>query len=558
MMTGTTDPVTLAGADLAAHAPHLLDGFHAALPRAADVVTRRLLGAAWREDLGDARRVLRPARRHGFDRIEVAGAVPSTPSAALAELGVAGAGLAAELADAGRNLALGYARRAAIDTDLRARAAAAGTADLYGLAATLDGDEQMLLYERLATEGHNLHPCGRTRLGWQVPDLLAHDQESPETGVGFVAVRAGLHLGDDLGALLRDGYPWLPTPPAGYRLQPVHAWQLATVLPDRHADLFASRDLIRIDAAALRAAPTIALRTVLLEPDAHGVRRYLKLSLDIQVTSTRRTISVATTRNGPAISALLRRLLADDPRVLLLPEVAGAAVTAGGGGGRDISAIVRGGLSGALAPGEVAIPGSALVATSPVSGHSVLSELLARAGLDPLEFLTRYARVLLPPLLRLAAAGVGLEAHLQNSIPTFIDGVPHRMAYRDFAGLRLHLPRLAAHPAGAPRLWPGSVIGTGEADVMRAKLAYTALQAHLGELVTHLVATHGLDEAAAWRAVRRVLDEARADPADHAFLTAPRVPHKALVRMRLADTGGSGPRDAADAYVPVNNPLHAF
>jgi siderophore synthetase component len=260
---------------------------------------------------------------------------------------------------------------------------------------------------------------------------------------------------------------------------------------------------------------------------------------------------VASTRNGPAISALLHRLLADEPGVLLLPEVAGAAVVASGGRSRDLSAIVRGGLTGTLVPGEVAIPGSALTATSPVTGRSVLSELLARARLQPLEFLDRYARVLLPPLLRLAAAGVGLEAHLQNSIPTFVDGRPHRVAFRDFAGLRLHLPRLA----GAPPLWPGSVVGTAEVDVMRAKLGYTALQAHLGELVTHLAATGQVAEAQAWHAVRRVLDETRADPADHAFLTAARVPHKALVRMRLADTGTG--RAGADAYVPVDNPLHA-
>jgi hypothetical protein len=36
--------------------------------------------------------------------------------------------------------------------------------------------------------------------------------------------------------------------------------------------------------------------------------------------------------------------------------------------------------------------------------------------------------------------------------------------------------------------------------------------------------------------------------ADHAWFTAERVPHKALVRMRL--TGGG------DTYLPVRNPLH--
>jgi siderophore synthetase component len=153
-----------------------------------------------------------------------------------------------------------------------------------------------------------------------------------------------------------------------------------------------------------------------------------------------------------------------------------------------------------------------------------------------------------------------LEAHLQNCLPTFVAGVPHRMVWRDFAGLRLHRPRLAA--AGlAPPLWPGSVTVTGDLTAVRAKVGYSALQAHLGELVLRLTGSHGLAEAAAWRAVRQVVDEtyeplradrdrrvAAAAVADHAALTARRVPHKALVRMRLAGSG--------DVHVAVRNPLH--
>jgi siderophore synthetase component len=363
-----------------------------------------------------------------------------------------------------------------------------------------------------------------------------------------VAVRRELHVGDDVGALLRDGYPGLPVPPAGYLLHPVHGWQLGAVLPERYGDLLACGALRVLPGVALPASPTTALRTVLLEPDVTGTRRYLKLSLDIQVTSTRRSISLASTRNGPAISAWLRRRLAGEDRVLLFPEVAGAAVSAPDGRGRDLSVIVRDGLGGRLKPGEVAVPGSALTAC--LDGHrTVLDVLLSHYPSGPLEFLTAYARLLLPPLLRLAGAGVGLEAHLQNSVPTFRGGVPHRIAFRDFAGLRLHLPRLRGELA----LWPGSVVGTDDASVMRAKLGYTAVQSQLGELVRHLVDGYGVDERDAWRRVRTVLDEAvlgeaGADPADHAFLTAPRVPHKALVRMRLADAG--------DRYVPVQNPLH--
>jgi hypothetical protein len=48
--------------------------------------------------------------------------------------------------------------------------------------------------------------------------------------------------------------------------------------------------------------------------------------------------------------------------------------------------------------------------------------------------------------------------------------------------------------------------------------------------------------------VRSVVDEVLEGHPDHAFFTAPTLPHKALTRMRLAGAG--------DVYVPVRNPLH--
>jgi siderophore synthetase component len=336
------------------------------------------------------------------------------------------------------------------------------------------------------------------------------------------------------------------------------------VVRDRYADLVADGVLVPLD-ATLPVVPTAALRTLLLPP-AGGGRSYLKLSLDIQVTSTRRTISVASTRNGPVLSRLLGRLLAESgDRVLLMEELAGSATVASGGRERDLAAIVRSGLSGRLAPGEVAVPGGALCAVSPVTGLSVVAELVNRyartvRGAHPaLAFVEEYARLLLPPVLTLATRhGIGLEAHLQNCIPTFVDGVPYRIALRDFAGLRLHPPRLA----DPPELYPGSVIVTEDVDVMRAKVAYTALQAHLGEIVIQLAGSHGLPESAAWSTVRGVVDEVydglRADPtvagraaSDHAFLTARTLPHKALLTMRLAAARGRG----GDIYVRVDNPL---
>jgi hypothetical protein len=597
-----------AGAALAVHAPGLLDAFEAALPAAADVVGRRLRGALVREDIGDARaRNAGQGTGYGFDRVEFAAAGADDPVDLL--YGLDAPGFAAELRNAVVNLAIAMARNAGPgitatsgitcpchalpgnpmldnaftgtggpsgtgsggpsgggpfggDGDEGGRGAGGGAGGGDGRGSDgrgsgdgrVDPDVAAIGLERLAVAGHNLHPCGRTRLGWDTTDVLAHDLETGHTTVGFVAVRDDGHLGDDVGAALA-AYPDLPAPPAGYRLQPVHAWQRDAVLPLRYGDLIRDGALRVLD-AELDVHPTAALRTVLLPPGSDGLRRYLKVSLDIQVTSTRRSISVASTRNGPAVSALLHRMVAGDPdgdRLILLAETDGAAVPAGSG--RDMSAILRDALTGRLAAGERAVPGSALPVVDPATGRTVLAGLVDASGGGAAPWLRAYARLLLPPLLRLTVRGVALEAHLQNCLPTFVGGRPHRLVVRDFAGLRLHPRRLAAQGLGVG-LWPGSVVGTGDEGVLRAKIGYTALQAHLGELVIRLGESHGLAEDEAWRVIRAVVDETYdglgGDPAarrDHAALTAARVPHKALVRMRLAGGG--------DTYLPVRNPLHA-
>ena len=547
---------------LAVHAPELADGFTAALPEAADIVGRRLRGALVREGLTPAGP---GARMHAFHRAEYASAGADDPADLLPERLPGNAhGFAAELRNAVVNLAIAMARQTRGPDDAAVARERRPSLVRQRRGPAADPDDAAVAGERLAVAGHNLHPCGRTRLGWDTSDVLAHDLEAGRTRLGFVAVRADLHLGDPVGDALREVYPQLPAVPAGFRLQPVHAWQRDAVLPVRYRDLLDSGAL-RILPDELDAIPTAALRTLLLPPAADGSRRYVKVSLDIQVTSTRRSISVASTRNGPAVSRLLHRLVAEDPaadRLLLMAETAGAAVPAGSG--RDLAAIVREGLTGRLRPGERAVAGGAL----PFVAAGLVAEFAGSTGRRndagaAAAFLDAYARLVLPPLLRLTLRGVALEAHLQNCLPTFTAGVPQRLAVRDFAGLRLHPGRLAA--AGHHvRLWPGSVVGTDDPAVLRAKIGYTAFQAHLGELIIRLGESHGLAEDAAWRLVRAVVDETYAEqrepgaakrggrePAeqDHAAFTAPTVPHKALVRMRLAGAG--------DEYLPVENPLHA-
>ncbi|HEY7222105.1 MAG TPA: IucA/IucC family protein [Micromonosporaceae bacterium] len=581
--------------ELAAHEPHLVPLLSQELPRAMHIVTRRVVAAALREHLVEASdgtvRLPTPrggtlrlaVRRHGFDRLEPATATladyddaPDPAQALDALTGTEVAPVRAELVDACVNLALALARRSTVEPELLALARTRAAGDMVELTAGMDPDEQTVAFERLATEGHPLHPCARTRLGWNVDDVLAHDVESPVTSVGFLAVRRDLHLGDEVGSDLvgavdvADPLATAGLDPGEYAVTPVHPWQRQHVLRRRYADLASGAALVPLD-LELPALVTSSLRTLLV-PSAG---RYVKLSLDIQVTSTRRTISVASTRNGPVLSRLLPDLIADD-RVLLMAETGGSAVVVPGSPirDRDLSAIVRSGLAGRLQPGEVVVPGSALPATDPIAGRTVVATLADRfartRGLRTppdaaLRFVREYADLLLPPVLRLATRyGIALEAHLQNCLPTFLDGVPHRLAVRDLAGMRVHTLRLAESLPGPslPRLWPGSVTVTDDPDVLRAKVAYTVLQAHLGEVILRLVDSHGLDESRAWAVIRSTVDGvydelageaglATRAVADHAFLTAPTIAHKALLAMRLRAALG----EPGDHYVAVANAL---
>jgi siderophore synthetase component len=341
--------------------PDLVAGFRRQLPRAMDVIARRLVAAAYREGLvGDAvtwadGRATLPAApggrqrvaadRHAFARLEFTGPVAGDPADLFERLlPKAGREVRDEITDAAVNLALALARRDEMERDLAAEATRLGAADLLDLWAGSDSDERTVHFERLATEGHNLHPCGRTRLGWRVEDLLAHDLESPVTSVGFVGVRRDLHVGDEIGPELLTERPQVD--PDRYAVTPVHPWQMRHLTRGSYTDLVGDGSVVPLD-VELPALVSAALRTLLLP----GRQRFVKVSLDIQVTSTRRTISVASTRNGPALSRVLPDLI-DSDRVLLMAETAGSAAVAPGTPprNRDLAAILRNGLSAGSRP----------------------------------------------------------------------------------------------------------------------------------------------------------------------------------------------------------------
>lgn len=548
----------------------------------AAAVAKSLLAALWRENVADLRQ--RAVRRHdrfavpvpggtlsftgaveAFDQLcltgppRCRGRVVDDPAALLRLVTDCPAPLlAAELTDAVAGLRLARRRRGDVAADIVDLARRRHAATLIDLAAALGRQSPThapcRLFEPLATAGHHLHPCARTRLGWTDADRAAYDVETTQPfSMRFVSARLDAvtctpHDGTTrLDRQLAADHPQLqPHLRRDRVLVPVHPWQHQHVLVPRLHQLYRDGALVDVPEASLPVTPTASVRTLVTDTGA-----YLKCSLDIQITSTRRGISPATAANGPALSTALCRVVDDDAylaaRLRLLREPAAVSLPAR----RDLTCILRQPLRQACRPEETPVPAMALTARSPLSGDSVLTEILAahaHAGGTATTFLRAYADILIGPCLHLAGSyGIGLEAHLQNCAPAFVDGAPVAMIVRDLGGLRLHRARMQA-AAVRPRLHPQSVVVTDDLDVMRAKVAYTVFQNHFFAVADEVNRICASPPQHAWDIAAETMTSLDLPACDLAFYTAATIPHKALTTMRLHD----GP----DQHVPVSNPLH--
>ncbi|WP_158630424.1 IucA/IucC family protein [Glycomyces terrestris] len=503
-------------------------------------LTDRILAAAWREDLNGRRTGPAPAPEGPFNQL----AYPDPPldgapedddpvKALEAVLGApVPAHLAAELESARTGRALARHRAAARARRLAAVAARAGAPSLAHLIDTCksDVDTTARLLETLATDGHQLHPCARTRLGWDRADLERYDLETPAPiPIRLVADRAGVL--DRSGADFRT-HPMLAGLDLPDPVVPVHPWQLEHRVLPAHADLFATGRLRLLD-TTVPAWPTAAIRTLA----GHRHPGFLKLALGIHITSTRRDISPATALLAPVLSAHLTALDAGGPH-RLLPDLAGAWLP----GRRDLTAIARAPLSAVVPAGTVCVPATALAARSPVTGVSLAAEYAHWHG-DPGAWLRAYAALFVPPVLAEAAMGIGLEAHLQNSLAAMDGPTPVAAISRDLGGARLHLPTVPFDVA----LPPGSPVDAPSMDQVRAKVAYTLFQNHLAALAAALERDTGLDAAAFWADLADLVASLDLPRADRDCYLAPRLPTKALLSMRLAP--------GREIEAAVDNPL---
>ncbi|MQA62546.1 MAG: siderophore biosynthesis protein [Actinophytocola sp.] len=390
--------------------------------------------------------------------------------------------------------------------------------------------------EGTVTDGHRYHPAYKSRIGFDIEDNLAYGPEflrpirplwlAAHRSITEVTVSADrdeagfllAQLGEATLAEFNDRIRAAGGAPADYTLLPVHPWQWRRQVTSAFSPQLRSGELIVVgedphDFAAQQSIRTLSCRD---EP----ARPYLKLALSIVNTSTSRVLAPHTVRNAPAISDWLRNVvtgdefLRDELGLIVLGEVMGSAVTPAPAAGfargetyGTLACIWRESLYGFLAPGERAVPFTALTAIE-LDGTAMIEPWLHATGVR--EWVGRLVDVAAIPLLHLLFRhGIGCEAHAQNMVLVLRDGVPVRVALKDFHdGVRFsrdHLadsggcPPLAGTPAH--HVNANSFLETEDVDAVTGFVLDAFCFVNLAELGMLLADRFGLAEREFWAIV---------------------------------------------------------
>ncbi|MED0936730.1 IucA/IucC family protein [Bacillus mobilis] len=319
-------------------------------------------------------------------------------------------------------------------------------------------------FESLLIDGHPYHPSYKARIGFQYRDNFQYGYEfmrpikliwiaahKKYAAVGYEnEVIYGDILKEEIGEQKIEEYMKnirsLGCNPEQYVFIPVHPWQWENFIIPNYADHIQDENIIYLGKSADDYCAQQSMRT--LRNVTHPKRPYVKLSLNILNTSTLRTLKPYSVVSAPAISNWLSDIvsqdsyLTDESRVILLKEFSSVTydtnkkATYG-----SLGCIWRESVHHYLDEQEDAVPFNGLYAKEK-DGTPVIDTWLNKYGIENwLRLLIQKA--IIPVIHLVVEHGLALESHGQNMILVHKEGLPVRIALKDFhEGLEYYCPFL--------------------------------------------------------------------------------------------------------------------
>ena len=311
-------------------------------------------------------------------------------------------------------------------------------------------------------EGHPWITYNKGRLGWGYDDYRAYAPERTEPVTlswiavrreksTFVATESVAHdslvereLGDHYGRF-RDRLASKGLDPDDYYFMPVHDWQWENSIVPLFPGDIAADDIVPLGDGPDEYLPQQSVRTFVNVDDAE--KHHVKVPMRILNTLVWRGLPGERTEIAPTVTGYIKGIYENDEFLqeqgLVLPgEIAGinydhSDFTAIDGSPYQyhelLGTVWRESIYTFLEEGERAITLSALAHVDG-DGEPYVSRLVERSGLTVDEWLAEFFDTVLPPLLHfLYRYGTVFSPHGQNTILIVEDGVPSRLAVKDFA-----------------------------------------------------------------------------------------------------------------------------
>jgi siderophore synthetase component len=310
-------------------------------------------------------------------------------------------------------------------------------------------------------EGHPWITYNKGRLGWSYDDYreYAPERKKPVTlswvairreKATFVATDGVAHdslvrreLGDQYGAF-RDRLASQGLDPDNYYFLPVHDWQWENAIVPLFPDDIAGNDIVALGEGPDAYLPQQSVRTFVNIDNEE--KHHVKVPMRILNTLVWRGLPGERTELAPTVTEYINGIYEQDEFLqnhdLVLPgEIAGinydhSDFTAIAGSPYQyhelLGAIWRESIYTFLENDERAITLSSLLHVDS-DGEPYLSRLVEQSRLTLDEWLEEFFDTVLPPLLHfLYRYGTVFSPHGQNTILVLEDGVPTRLAVKDF------------------------------------------------------------------------------------------------------------------------------
>ncbi|HDR7783087.1 TPA: siderophore biosynthesis protein [Bacillus wiedmannii] len=319
-------------------------------------------------------------------------------------------------------------------------------------------------FESHLIDGHPYHPSYKARIGFQYRDnfqygyefmrsikiiwIAAHKKYAAvgnENEVIYDNILKG-EIGEHTLEVYMEQIHSAGCDSKQYVFIPVHPWQWENFIIPNYADHLQDKNIIYLGKSEDDYCAQQSMRT--LRNVTNPKRPYVKLSLNILNTSTLRTLKPYSVVSAPAISNWLSDVVSQDSylrdksRIILLKEFSSVTydtnkkATYG-----SLGCIWRESVHKYLNEKEDAVPFNGLYAKEK-DGTPVIDAWLNKYGIENwLRLLIQKA--IIPVIHLVVEHGIALESHGQNMILVHKEGLPVRIALKDFhEGLEFYRPFL--------------------------------------------------------------------------------------------------------------------